>query len=272
VARQPGTVGRHRKQGQRESADPPGPASAADRSAPVAPCLPASASDDRVVAVPRLPAQPGRRHWRHRYRGMAPESLNRYTDLESRAEVVRTYEPEVCPALLQVEDYARVILARYCPDASGDEVSRLLEWRMSRQARLRAPRFRLWAVIDETALRGPGIDVQVMRSQLAHLITMTEEPNVTLQLAHRAQPPGLDDHVAIKEPITHFRFPDEHVDDVVFIERPPDGVVLTGRRETGHYSRLMSRRGIRASSAKDVRDHLHKILLEMTRGHLQPRP
>jgi len=196
---------------------------------------------------------------------MAPESLNLYTHMESLAEVVRTYEPQVIPALLQTEAYARAILTRYCPDASDNEITRLVELRMRRHARLREPRFRLWAVIDETALRSRQVSAQAMRSQITHLINMAEEANVTLQLLNLVQMPGLDDHVAIKEPITHFRFPEEHVDDVVFIERPPDGVMMTDRKETAHYSRLMSRLGIRAARTRDARDLLRRIFMELLR-------
>jgi hypothetical protein len=91
----------------------------------------------------------------------------------------------------------------------------------------------------------------------------TEWCRITLQLLNPAQMPGLDDHVAIKEPITHFRFPEEHVGDAVFIERPPDGVMLTDRKETAHYSRLMTRLGIRAARARDAQDHLREIFVEL---------
>lgn len=233
--------------------------------------LPDSAARDQTAdrddapggEILRLPSDAGPPQWRHRYRGMAPKSLNLYTHLESLAEVVRTYEPHVIPALLQVEAYARAILTRYCPDASDQEITRLVELRLRRQARLREPRFRLWAVIDETALRSQQASARAMRSQITHLINMTEEANVTLQLVNLAQMPGLDDHVAIKEPITHFRFPEERLDDVVFIERPPDGVMLTDRKGTAHYSQLMSRLGIRAARARDAQDHLREIFMEL---------
>jgi hypothetical protein len=258
AARRPANMGRHRKQDQSGEAGLPVPPPGSTTPGP---------ADDRDPShcgeVVRLPRQAGQLQWRHRYRGMAPESLDRYAYLESLAEVVRTYEPQVIPALLQVEAYARTTLARYCPDASDHEISRLMELRMRRQARLREPHFRLWAVIDDAALRSQHAGAQAMRSQITHLINMAEEANVTLQLLHNARMPGLDDHVAIKEPVTHFRFPEEHVDDIVFIERPPDGVILKDRKETAHYSRLMSRLGMRAARAKGVQDHLREIFMEL---------
>jgi Domain of unknown function (DUF5753) len=263
-ARRPVTTGRHRKPEQRQNTD-----QASSRAAGVAPAV--SVTHDQADGgdsahcgeVLRVPAQAGPLQWRHRYRGMSPESMDLYAYQESLAAVVRTYEPQVIPALLQVEPYARAVLTRYCPDASESEITRLVELRLRRQARLRDPRFRLWAVIDEAALRSRQVSAQAMRSQITHLINMAEETNITLQLLNPSGTPGLDDHVAIKESITHFRFPEEHVGDFVFIERPPDGVRLTDRKETAHYSRLMSRLGIRAARAKDIQDHLREIFVEL---------
>jgi hypothetical protein len=189
--------------------------------------------------------------------------LDFYLYLESAAQVIRTYEPQVIPGLLQVEAYARAILARSCPGAGETETTRLVELHVRRQELLRKPRFQLWAVIEEAALRNQQIDTQAMRSQITHLINISEQANVTLQVMLPPQQPGLDDHLMIKEPITHFRFPEEHLDDVVFLERPSGGVILTDRKEIAHYSQLMSRLGMRAAGAGDGRDLLRKIFMEL---------
>jgi len=242
------SVGRHRKQsGQR----PPALHQADAQT---------DAWDSEVLRSLR---QGGSPQWWHRYRDIAPEYLDFYLYLESAAKVVRTYEPEVIPGLLQVEAYAHAILMRYCLGASETEITRLAELRMRRQERLREPSFQLWAVVEEAALRNRQLDTHIMRSQIMHLIDISERANVTLQVLLSSQLPGFDDHVTIKEPITHFRFPEEHLDDVVFIERPSDGVILTDRKEIAHYSQLMSRLGMRAAGTGDVQSLLRKILMEL---------
>jgi hypothetical protein len=248
AARRPASVGRHRKQG--------GQRSPALRQAD-------ARTDARDREVLRLLRQGGSPQWWHRYRDIAPESLDFYLYLESTAKVVRTYEQEVIPGLLQVEAYAHAILTRHCSGASETEIARLVELRMRRQERLRNPSFQLWAVIEEAALRNRRLDTHIMYSQIMHLINISERANVTLQVLLPPQLPGLDDHVTIKEPITHFRFPEEHLDDVVFLERPPDGVILTDRKEIAHYSQLMSRLGMRAAGAGDVQGLLRKIIMEL---------
>jgi hypothetical protein len=134
---------------------------------------------------------------------------------------------------------------------------------MRRQELLRKPRFQLWAVIEAAALRDQQAGTQAMRSQITHLINISEQTNVTLQVLLPSQHPELDDHVTIKEPITHFRFPEEHLDDVVSLERASGGVILTDRKEIAHYSQLMSRLGMRAARASDARDLLREIFMEL---------
>jgi hypothetical protein len=257
AARRPAAVGRHRKQSS------PG---STDRTEPPAPEEPEGPEEKAPGSeVLRLLGQASIAHWLHSYRDIAPSGLNNYVCLESGATVIRTYEPEILPGLLQAEPYARAILRRYSPEASDSEITRLVELRMRRQDRLREPEpdLRLWAVIEETALRSHQVDAQAMRSQITNLINMSELPNVTLQVLLTTLPPELDDHVTIKEPITHFRFPAENHDDVIFIERSPDGVILADRKEIEHYSHLLSRLGKRAARGDDVRDLLRKIFTEL---------
>jgi hypothetical protein len=245
AARRPASVGRHRKQSRQRS-----------------PTL--YQADVQTAArgseVLRLLRQGDAPRWWHRYRDIAPESLDFYLYLESAAKVVRTYKPEIISGLLQVEAYTHAILTRRCPGASETEITRLVEMRMRRQELLRKPSFQLWTVIGEAALRNRQLDAHIMHSQITHLINISEQANVTLQVMPHSGP---DDHVTIKEPITHFRFPEEHLDDVVFLGHPSDGVILTNRKEIAHYSQLMSRLSMRAAGSGDTQDLLRKILMEL---------
>lgn len=69
------------------------------------------------------------------------------------------------------------------PGAPQAEIDRRVALRLERQKVLvseRAPQFH--AVLDEAALRRPYGDRAVMREQLKHLIEISEQPNVTLQV------------------------------------------------------------------------------------------
>lgn len=250
-ARRSVSVGRHRKSA--------GPLSGTmQRSAPGRPDADLSGTPGTAFAPhPRA----GGSRWLHQYRDIAPESLDAYSHLESAAKVVRTYEPQVFPSLLQAEAYAREIVRHCCPSADDGEISRLVGLRLQRQARLGDPCFQLWAIIGETMLRNPGVAVQTMRTQIAHLINVCEQANVSVQVLRTSQ--ENDDHVTIQEPITQFRFPEEHRDDIVFLERSTCGVILTDRKEIAHYGRMLSRLGIRAASTEDTQLLLREVFTEL---------
>lgn len=205
--------------------------------------------------------QAGGPQWGHGHPDVTPQGCELYLYLESAANLIRTYDPRLTSGLLQVEAYARAVLAQRRPDVGESEIARLVELRLRSQELLcEQSSSRLWAVIGEAALRNEQVGVRTMRSQITHLINISEQPNVTLQVL---LDPGPDDHVAIKEPITILRFPEEHIDDVAFLERSQGDVFLTDRKEVEHYSRLMSRLGMRAAEGDRARRLLREIFMEL---------
>jgi hypothetical protein len=152
-------------------------------------------------------------------------------------------------------------LARYRPDASAREVTRLVELRMGRQELLRGLHScQVWAIVELAALRDQQVDRHTRRAQITHLINMTEEPNITLQVLLPLAP---KDNVTIGEPITHFRFPEEHLGDVVFTERLRSGFFLADRVEIDHYCQILSALAIRAAPSAGAQDLLLQLFREI---------
>lgn len=213
---------------------------------------------DEVLGRARRTDRP---QWWCGYHDVAPEWLELYLHLESLAEVIRTYESQVIPGLLQVEDYAHAVLARCRPDATAREITRLAELRMNRQWVLRNRRScQLWAIVEETALRNQPVDRATMQAQIRYLIEVADQPNIRLQVL----PPGTGDNLTINQPITVFRFPEPHSGDVVCIEQPSGGLFLRERKDAVHYNQLLSRLGIRAPKQPDkVTDLLRQILADI---------
>ncbi|MFD0887578.1 helix-turn-helix domain-containing protein, partial [Streptosporangium algeriense] len=88
--------------------------------------------------------------WWHNYNDVLPSWFETYVGLEESASVIRNYEVQFVPGLLQTEEYARAVVLLGYPSASEDEVERRVRLRMARQRILHAqdpPR--LWAVVDE---------------------------------------------------------------------------------------------------------------------------
>src|SRR5215472_4383879 len=138
------------------------------------------AEADALIALAREASSPG---WWHKYSDVLPDWFQVYVGLEEAALLIRLYEVQFVPGLLQTADYARAVIKLGLPSASAEEVERRVGLRMARQEALtKAGGPRLWAVVDEAALRRPIGGGEVMRAQFARLIEAAREPNITLQV------------------------------------------------------------------------------------------
>src|SRR5271165_2613751 len=100
-----------------------------------------------------LASQANQQGWWHRYQDVLPTWFQAYIGLEESAESIRSFDAQFVPGLLQTEDYAAAViqLGAY----SRTETHRLVYLRKERQRRFASGGLRLWAVIDEVALRRP---------------------------------------------------------------------------------------------------------------------
>src|SRR5262249_13326062 len=147
------------------------------------------------------------------------------------------------PGLLQTESYARAIvnLAHYGSDE--DEVEKRVSLRMHRQRLLhRRNPPKLWAVIDEAALRRPIDGVATMRRQLEHLIEIAELPHVTIEIL----PFSAGGHAAAGGPVTILRFPEDEIPDLVYLEQLTSAVYANKTTDVDTYWHIMNRLVIQA--------------------------
>jgi uncharacterized protein DUF5753/helix-turn-helix protein len=91
--------------------------------------------------------------WWHQYSDVLPQWFEMYIGLEQAASLIREYEVQFVPGLLQTEDYARAVVALGHPSADREEIERRVALRMARQRILAAEhRPRIWVVVDEAVL------------------------------------------------------------------------------------------------------------------------
>lgn len=146
------------------------------------------------------------RDWWQPYRKMLSDRYTTYIGLEGDAETVLTFELTVFPGLMQSEDYARALIQAGPAEISVDEVEQRVKVRMERQRVLHGTDpVRLWAIVDEAALRRPIGGHEVMRSQLNHLLKLANLPKVTLQMIPFAAGP----HPSTAGSFTILSFPDD---------------------------------------------------------------
>ncbi|MGI5231591.1 helix-turn-helix domain-containing protein [Actinoallomurus sp. CA-142502] len=111
--------------------------------------------------------------------GHDPNWFKSFTDAELRALVMKIYSGQLIPALFQTPEYARAVLtAGRWPDVEG-----AVEARMARQRLLtKKDPPEVWLLLAETALLVHVGGKKGMRAQLAHLLELSELPNVTLRV------------------------------------------------------------------------------------------
>ena len=112
-----------------------------------------------------------------------PEEYTAYISFEDEAEIVRNYQSLVIPGMLQTEDYARAAVSGVLPTAAPEHVESQVQAKMERQGLLTRPKpLRLWAIVDEAALRRVVGGREVMRAQLLHLTKIVNAHNITFQV------------------------------------------------------------------------------------------
>ncbi|MFC9931475.1 helix-turn-helix domain-containing protein [Streptomyces sp. NPDC127190] len=183
---------------------------------------------DSLMEMARDSRQQG---WWHTF-GDIPYSV--YIGLETDAESLRVYEPQLVTGLLQTRAYAEALVQGALPETSTAEIEKRVSVRMRRQERITAEKnpLRLWVVLDEAALRRVVGSRLVMREQLEHLIEMSQLPHVTVQVlpfdvgAH----PGLNGQYAILE------FSDAADSSVVYLEGVTSDLYLEKAQDVQRYA------------------------------------
>lgn len=191
--------------------------------------------------------------WSPSWRCSTPSWLQSYLDFESAAALIRSFEVQFVPGLLQTEEYARAVIQLGYRHASPTEIDRRVALRMTRQHLLTQPNPpRLWAVMDEAVLRRPIGGSRVMHDQLHALAHAATRPNVHLQI----MPFGAGGHAAAGGAFTILRFPDEDLPDVVYLEHLTDARFLTKRDEVERYSSTAARLIVEAETPGRTADIL----------------
>lgn len=147
---------------------------------------------------------------------------NALPDFEAEASMIRSFECQVIPGLLQTPGYAEAIF-RGGRTYSADVIERGVDARMQRQAILaRHNPPHLWAVVDEAALRRSPDDPHIMREQLQHLINMASRHNIDIQVL----PFNAGMHSGFAGSFYLLDFPSELDPSIVFTENATDSLFV----------------------------------------------
>ncbi|GIJ39142.1 transcriptional regulator [Micromonospora andamanensis] len=198
--------------------------------------------------------------WWHRYGDVLPSWFQSYLGLEAAAALIRSYEVQFVPGLLQTPEYARAVVLLGHSTAGPDEIDRRVDLRMRRQELLSRPRPpRLWAVVDEAALRRPIGGPEVMRGQLEALLKATRTSNVRLQVI----PFAAGGHAAAGGAFTILRFGDQDLPDIVYIEQLTSAIYLDKREDLDFYAVAMERLCVEAEPPERTPEILERMIADL---------
>jgi transcriptional regulator with XRE-family HTH domain len=176
-------------------------------------------ASERLAELECIRQEADKRGWWSTY-GLSERAAG-YVGLEDDAESLRTADVGDIPGLLQTEQYIR----RQCKidiRLSAKEIDKRVAVRLRRQARLTgANPLLLKAVVDEAPLLRCARDPEVT-DQLAHLIEVSQWPNVDLRIL----PFDLGLHVGQAGSFSVLSFPDGVLPDVGYQEYIVGGHVI----------------------------------------------
>jgi transcriptional regulator with XRE-family HTH domain len=212
---------------------------------------------ESLVQLARDSRQKG---WWHAYSDTMQPQFVTYVGLESAASEIRIYEVSLIPELLQTEDYARAVIRSGMMNSPPEDVERRVALRMARQPAItRDDPPKVWAVLDEAALRRRVGGAGLMRLQLEHLLAQAALPNVAVQVI----PFGGGAHPAMGRPFIVLVFPERVDTDVVYLEDLTSALYLEDVADVDRYNVFFNHLRASALSFDDSSALVASVLKEM---------
>jgi transcriptional regulator with XRE-family HTH domain len=200
-----------------------------------------------------LAEQANRPGWWHRFNDILPDWFQSYVGMEEAATSIRVYEPQLIPGLLQTQQYTAAVLAM-CDIPLG-EAERHVILRKERQRRFAEGRLKLWAIVEETALRRPVGSKPILREQLSYLLSLSGRPNLTLQII----PDGTGGH-AVPSGFTILRFEETDLPDIAYLEHLTSALYFDKKSDVGRYLLAMERLSIVSANPSETPRILSRII------------
>jgi hypothetical protein len=170
-----------------------------------------------------------------------------YVGLEAAAASIRDYDSAVVPGLLQTPDYTRARHEGTMPRLQADEIELRVEVTLTRQRvfeQEHPPYF--WSILDEAVLHRAVGGPAVMKAQLEHLIEVSRQPEITIQVI----PYEVGAHPALDSIFTIVEF-DGGVPGVVYVEGLVGSIYLERPEDLDRYQQVFDRLSTIALSPED---------------------
>ncbi|CQR63494.1 helix-turn-helix domain-containing protein [Streptomyces leeuwenhoekii] len=217
--------------------------------------------DQRLVDSLMQMAKDSRQQgWWHAF-GDIPYSV--YIGLETDAESLRTYEPQIITGLLQTRSYAEALIQGALPETSAADIEKRVQVRIRRQERVTAETnpLRLWVVLDEASLHRVVGSRQIMREQLEHVAEMSLLPHITVQVL----PFDVGAHPGINGQYSILEFSDAADSSVVYIEGVTSDLYLEKAQDVQKYTVMYEHLRAQALNVEQSRRRIEDVAKEYAR-------
>ena len=204
-----------------------------------------------------LASQANQQGWWHRYQDVLPTWFQAYIGLEESAESIRSFDAQFVPGLLQTEDYSTAVIR--LGSYSDEDTDRLVYLRKERQRRFASGGLRLWAVIDEVALRRPINSPALMCAQLEHLLDVSDRPGVTIQIT----PFLTGASYAAPSSFSILSFATDELPDIVYIEQLTSAMYLDKPADVHRYTGAMDQVSASSTTPEQTTDFIRTMLAEL---------
>ncbi|MEU5130041.1 helix-turn-helix domain-containing protein [Streptomyces mobaraensis] len=200
------------------------------------------------------------RHWFDKYRGILAPGFLDLAELELHARAMRSLTSVTLPGLFQTENYARALFAGVTPKLPSDEIEIRVEHRLKRAAIFvdRPNPAPFTAIIHEAALRMRFGGRKVTREQLEHLIEVSKQPNVTVQVI----PFTSEDFIEVTQPVLYANGPVPQL-DTVQIDSAFGGRFLDAEADLHKYRTLLDIAERASLDPEASRQIVHHIAREL---------
>ncbi|WP_343235953.1 helix-turn-helix transcriptional regulator [Streptomyces sp. SID10815] len=180
-----------------------------------------------------------RRWWQgSEWRGVVKQKLLTLVTLEESAKLIRVYDRDRVPGILQTADYARAVIRLGMEGAPPEEIDKRVQFRLERQAHFQESQStRYLCLLDEvTLIRGFG-SKEIMRGQLRRLAELADNPRFSLHIVELSR---LNTPTGIGQTML-FDFEEELLPTVLYEERHESGLVCQEPDEVDHRSKSFDR-------------------------------
>ncbi|MGH4032487.1 helix-turn-helix domain-containing protein [Actinomycetota bacterium Odt1-20B] len=196
--------------------------------------------------------------WWEKYRGLLPTSFLDLAELEHHATYRLDVEFLHVPGLFQTEDYARAIFRNRVPELPEDDLELRVRHRVERRGIIEAPAAIPYeVVIHEAALRIRVGDRTASRTQLGHILDLSDADNITV----RVVPFDLDGFAGATNAMMYAGGAVPRLDTAVR-DAPHGAAFIDSEAQLGAFRTLFRKVEAVSLDPKRSRDFIHRLAKE----------